>query len=162
MVISRTAAAGIVFALLFVGCITDRPPHLSTPVEIPQDPDGSLTLYVWNTSPAIKNVDVTVRINGCIAVSDLFSSCPPTRHRRFIFLLPVGTPNWKVFHFSLCEGVHVLTAESLRGGAQLNETFKLRGKRWATLVYGYRRECDGVPVPRHFEFRVYHKPIGAV
>ena len=60
--------------------------------------DGNFVLYVSDQSFALGQVDITVRIDGKVAVSDEFE---------------VGNEhNWKQYRFRLGRGLHHLTAVS--------------------------------------------------
>lgn len=105
------------------------------------------TLYVSNQSSEMTPVPIKVYLDGVIVADKEF---------------PYGTGRvYEKFSHSLSRGPHKLYVESIKGGAQLNEEFTVRGKHWAVIEYQRKpgRSTDGTATPAIFTFRVEDKPI---
>jgi hypothetical protein len=110
--------------------------------EAPRSPGrGNFTLYVSNQSFERPEVDIRVEIDGEVVTSDEF----PVENQH----------TWVEFRLPLRPGTHVIRVTSDQGGAALERTFGVRGKRWAVLDYWC---CDDAKDPR-FTFDVYKRPI---
>jgi len=80
-------------------------------------------LYVSDQSFALGRVDITIRIDGKIAVSDTFD---------------VGNEhNWRRYRFTIGPGVHHLTAQSHAGHARIAATFRTGKTVNAVVDYWY-------------------------
>ncbi len=111
------------------------------------DPDGNFVLSVSNQSFAIDPVDILIEIDGEHVIDGDFA---------------VGSQHtWKRYVLRLSPGRHTLTARSSRGEASLVESFVVPDdRRWAALSYWYSTDAYGSPPePKHFEFRIYDKPV---
>ena len=110
------------------------------------DPDGNFVLYVSNQSFEIDPVDIVVEIDGEQVVDGD---------------VEVGNQhNWQRYVLRLTPGRHTLTARSIDGDATLEGSFVVRERRRAALNYWYHTEASGSPPePKHFEFKVYDKPL---
>jgi hypothetical protein len=85
--------------------------------------NGNFRLYVSNQSFALDPVDITIRIDGRLAVSDDFA---------------VGNEhNWKLYRFDLAPGMHRITAVSRAGRARLAGTFRVRRTLSGVVDYWY-------------------------
>ena len=91
--------------------------------QIEASPSGNFVLYVSDQSFELGHVDITIRIDGKVAVSDRFA---------------VGNEhNWRQYRFQLDPGVHRITAVSHRGRAQLASTFRMKEKLNGVVDYWY-------------------------
>lgn len=120
------------------------PTEPSTPPVL--DPKGNFVLYVSNQSFEIDPVDIVIEIDGEQIIDGDFD---------------VGNQhNWKRYVLRLSPGRHTLTARSTDGDATLNESFVASDRRWAVLNYWYYTEAYGSPPePKHFELKIYGKPV---
>ena len=85
--------------------------------------EGNFVLYVSDQSFALDHVDITIRIDGRVAVRDEFA---------------VGNEhNWRQYRFQLDPGVHHLTAFSRDGRARLASTFRVKEKLNGVVDYWY-------------------------
>jgi hypothetical protein len=85
--------------------------------------DGNFVLYVSDQSFALGQVDITVRIDGRVAVSDEFA---------------VGNEhNWKQYRFTLGLGVHHLTAVTHQGHARFAGIFRIDKTPNGVVDYWY-------------------------
>lgn len=96
---------------------------------LPQDKDGNFTLYVSNQSIAMPLVDITVRIDGKLAVRDEFH----VKGKRIL------QHNWIKHVFVLKPGKHTLFATTKKGKAVLERKFEVKDKHWAVIDYSYNR-----------------------
>ena len=86
-------------------------------------PGGNFVLYVSDQSFATSQVDITIRIDGRVAVIDQFA---------------VGNEhNWKRYRFELDPGMHRLTAVSHDGRARLVGTFRVKKTLNGVVDYVY-------------------------
>jgi hypothetical protein len=135
----------LVAALALVGCgssTEDPAPVAEEPPPLEQAEDGNFTLYVSNQSFDRGKVDITVWINGFVAVDDEFE---------------VGNQhNWSEFRFNLADGPHTIRAATAAGETVFEETFTVEGKRWAVVDYWC---CDSTQVEPKFTFMVSEEPI---
>lgn len=116
------------------------PPPL--PIEMAPVPTGSFTLYVSNQSFDRPTVDITVSIDGRVAVSDAF----PVMDQH----------NWVAHRFELAEGKHQIVARSVSGEANFSATVLVpAGRHWAVLDYW----CHDTTAPS-FSWDLSDKPIG--
>lgn len=131
----RLLVLPLAFTLVACGGLDLQEPDLE------QNTSGNLEIIVSNQSFEIDAVDVAVRIDGELAVSDIFE---------------VGSQHTFVSHtFRVSPGTHTLTAESDRGEATLTSTIEVTDdKRWAVLMYWYYPEETGGadPTPRQFSY----------
>ena len=108
--------------VLVAGCgsgtaFTPRSTQLAT------SPTGTFVLYVSDQSFETDHVDITIRIDGKVAVSDQFA---------------VGNEhNWQQCRFQLPLGVHRLTAISQHGHARLASTFRMGRNLNGVVDYWY-------------------------
>ena len=136
-------------AVLGTGCASGNQDGQSTDV-LPQDPDGNLTLYVSNQSLAITPVDITIYIDGKIAVTGDFD----VKGKR------TAQHNWIKHVFALPAGMHRLRAVSEKGQATLEKEFEIKENHWAVVDYWYYPESHDNPTPKHFTFKIQDRPIG--
>ena len=131
-------------ALVLVGCgggSEDPASVIEGPPPLEQAEDGNFTLYVSNQSFDHGRVDITVWINGFVAVDDEFE---------------VGNQhNWSEYRFNLADGPHTIRAETATGEAILEETFQVKAKRWAVVDYWC---CNDLSEPK-FTFNISAQPI---
>jgi hypothetical protein len=136
----------LAFVLALAACgggSEDSAPVIEGPPPLEQAEDGNFTLYVSNQSFARGEVDITVWINGFVAVDGDFE---------------VGNQhNWSEYRFNLADGPHTIRAETTRGEAVLEKTFRVEGKRWAVFDYWC---CDSAQDEPKFTFMVSKEPIG--
>jgi len=107
--------------------------------------NGNFTLYVSNQSFEVSKVDIQIKIDGKVVVSDLFD---------------VGNQhNWKGFVFSLAKGTHTLEVRSDQEDVNLTEEFEITEKNWAVVDFWYYPESHYEPTERHFSFHISDEPI---
>jgi hypothetical protein len=132
-------------ALVVAGCgggSEEPAPLIEGPPPLEQAEDGNFTLYVSNQSFDRGTVDITVWINGFVAVDGEFE---------------VGNQhNWSEYRFNLADGPHTLRAATATGEAVLEKTFQVEGKRWAVVDYWC---CDSAQDEPKFSFHVSNEPI---
>jgi hypothetical protein len=136
----------LVIVVALTGCgggSEDPAPVIEGPPTLEQAENGNFTLYVSNQSFDRAKVDITVWINGFVAVYGEFE---------------VGNQhNWSEYRFNLADGPHTIRAATTSGGALLEETFEVEGKRWAVVDYWC---CDTAQGEPKFSFLVSEEPIG--
>jgi hypothetical protein len=147
-----TAAASVVFMLLCIavvlaGCNSGThastvDPHLAQ-TETPTKTTGNFVLYVSDQSFKLDEVDITIRVDGKVAVSDLFA---------------VGNQhNWKQYRFQLDPGAHRLTAASRIGNARVARTFRVEQKLYGVVDYWYSPGNPGGE--RRLTYRQSREPL---
>ncbi len=93
------------------------------PVQLETRPGGDFVLYVSDQSFALSPVDITVRVDGKVAVSDEFA---------------VGNEhNWRRYRFQIGAGVHRLTAVSDSGRARFVGSVRMRRTLYGVVDYWY-------------------------
>ena len=139
-IVVAVLAAGLTGA---AGCSTvDEPRQHLTP---PADP--SFTLLVSNQSFELDPVDITVRLDGQLAVTGDFRV--------------EGQHTWIPFHFGLADGDHQLEVTTADAEAALDRTFTVDGQTWAVVMFWYYPPGSpgGVePTPPQFSFSVHDEP----
>ena len=106
---------------------------------------GNFTLYVSNQSFKISKVDIQVKIDGKVVVSEYFY---------------VGNQhNWKPFFFSLPKGTHTLEVRSDMENVNFTKQFEIKEKHWAVVAFWYYPKSHYEPTERHFTFNINDKPI---
>ena len=109
---------------------------------LPYVEDGNLQLYVSNQSFDVDPVDITVEIDGTVAVVGDF--------------LVEGQHSWSLFEFDVAKGTHLLDARTTVGDAELSETFEVTADRYAVLSYWYYP--DDPETPRMFSLYLLEEP----
>lgn len=118
-----------------------KEPPKSPPVALPQDPKGNLVLYVSNQSYLTPSVDITIHIDGKLAIASDFA---------------IGNAHNFVSHtFPLAAGKHKLVVTSKKGAAQYEAEFEIKDKHWATVFYWSSKHQ-----PKKFTFQIQDRPIG--
>jgi hypothetical protein len=108
--------------------------------------DGNFTLYVSNQSFDIKRVDIQIKIDGIVVVSNYFE---------------VGNQhNWKGFLLSLPKGTHTIEIHSDQEDTNLSETFDIKDKHWAVVDFWYASKSRSSPTKKKFTFTIQDRPIG--
>lgn len=102
--------------------------------------EANFVLYVSNQGPRLEVVDISVKIDGRLALEGPFDVGEEASFQH----------NWSPYYFRLDPGKHVLAAESGWGQTKLERTFKLPGKRWAVLNLWAPSDTD----ERHFSFEI--------
>lgn len=135
---------------IMAGCSAGNHPGQGAEPVFPQDPNGNLVLYVSNQSYAITPVDITVHIDGKMAIQNDFDVG--------------GQHRWVQHVFRVTPGEHTLKVVSRKGKASLETRFDLKDKHWAVVYYGYYPKATGGtgPTPKSFSFQIEDKPIGFV
>ena len=133
-------------ALALAGCgggSEDLAPVIEGPPTLEQAEDGNFTLYVSNQSYDRRMVDITLWINGFVAVDGEFE---------------VGNQhNWSEYRFNLADGPHTIRAATATGETVFEESFQVEGERWAVVDYWC---CDSAQNEPKFSFMVSEEPIG--
>ena len=108
-----------------------------------QNNDGNFVLYVSNQSYAITPVDITIHIDGKLAVSSDFEV-----HNQH---------NWIEYIFDLRLGTHTLVASSETGKAEMIDEFVVSdGSVWAVVDFWYYPDSDS---ENHFTIQIQSEPI---
>jgi hypothetical protein len=133
----------LVGVLLAASACTGGDAELIEPHQrLPYVENGNLQLYVSNQSFDIDPVDITVELDGDVAVIGNF--------------LVEGQHSWHVFKFEVPKGVHRLDARTEVGDATLTQSIDVNATRYAVLDYWY---YPGDPDhPRMFSLYLYDEP----
>jgi hypothetical protein len=102
--------------------------------------EANFVLHVSNQGPALELVNISVHIDGRLALEGPFDVGKDEEFQH----------NWKGYFFRLDPGKHVLTAESGWGQTTIERTFELPAKRWAVLDH-WAPEKTGA---RYFSFEI--------
>jgi hypothetical protein len=102
--------------------------------------EANFVLHVSNQGPGLKLVNITVRIDGRLAIEEPFDVGEGKGLQH----------SWKTYCFRLDPGKHVLLAESGGGRTTHERTFELAAKRWAVLSLWAPSETD----TPHFSFEI--------
>ena len=120
----------LVFALVVVAGCGSGTAFTPSSTQLKAGATGNFVLYVSDQSFKLDHVDITIRIDGKVAVSDQFA---------------VGNEhNWKQYRFQLDPGLHHITAISHRGQAQVVGTFRMKQKLNGAVDYRYSPGNSGV------------------
>jgi len=109
--------------------------------ELETNASGNLEIIVSNQSFEIDAVDVHIRIDGKVAISDVFHV--------------EGQHTFVAHTFQVAPGSHELAIETDVGDAELTASIETTAdKRWATVMFWYYPEGSGgdEPTPRQFSF----------
>ena len=154
--ITRSYVFLILLSLTF-GCTSTEQnignnPNTEKMIEFPPVSDGNFILYVSDQSFNISPVDISIFIDGKLAISEDFDVAGSR----------VPQHNWKQFQFNLEQGNHTIKAVSERGDAILEESFEVKQKNWAVIDYWYYPTVEGGagPTPKHFTFHIGDSTIG--
>ena len=112
-------------AMVAPGCgsTATTPPGSTNETSLKPTPDGNFVLYVSDQSFKLPTVDITIRIDGKVAVSDDFA---------------VGNEhNWIKYRFALGRGMHHLAAITHAGHARVEGRFRIDGKLNGVVNYWY-------------------------
>jgi hypothetical protein len=113
----------VVLGGLVAGCGSKQGGSPAAASALKATSDGNFVLYVSDQSFALGQVDITVRIDGKVAVSDEFD---------------VGNEsNWSQYRFTLGRGVHHLTAITHQGHARIAGTFRIDKTLNGVVSYWY-------------------------
>jgi hypothetical protein len=116
-------AVVVVVAGLLAGCGSHEGGSSSARPALKTTSRGNFVLYVSDQSFALGQVDITVRIDGKVAVSDEFA---------------VGNEHdWKQYRFALGRGVHHLTAVTHQGHARIAGIFRIDKTLNGVVDYWY-------------------------
>ncbi|MBN2588329.1 MAG: hypothetical protein JXA96_00585 [Sedimentisphaerales bacterium] len=108
--------------------------------------NGNFVLYVSNQSFEINKVDIQVRIDDKVAVSQYFEVENQHNSKKFILSLP--------------KGKHTLKVYSSQEKISLRETFTISDKHWAVIDFWYYPKGHYNPTPKkHFTFNIQNEPI---
>ena len=115
-------AASLLAVVVGMGCGSGAPAAgLST--QVTTQARGNFVLYVSDQSFALDRVDITIRIDGRVAVADEFT---------------VGNEhNWHEYRFRLPPGLHRLSAVSRDGRARLEGSFRIKDRLYGVVDYWY-------------------------
>jgi hypothetical protein len=110
------------------------------PQQLVAEEEANFVLHVSNQGPGLKLANITVRIDGRLAVEEPFDVGEGEDFQH----------NWNSYCFRLEPGKHVLTAESGWERTTHERTFELAAKRWAVLSLWAPSETDAP----HFSFEI--------
>ena len=120
---AAAVAVVLVLAGLLAGCGSQEGGSSAAGTALQTPSDGNFVLYVSDQSFALGQVDITVRIDGKVAVNDEFA---------------VGNEhNWKQYRFTLGPGVHHLTAVTHQGHARIAGIFRIDKTLNGVVDYWY-------------------------
>ncbi|HEU0033721.1 MAG TPA: hypothetical protein VFQ53_24005 [Kofleriaceae bacterium] len=128
---------GLLPFVLSVAACTDAPVEPTQHMPRPDDP--SFTLYVSNQSFDLDRVDITVRIDGELAVTGDFDV--------------EGQHTWIPFDFGLAPGTHEIVAVTQDGDATLTKSFTMDDRKFGVLDFWFYPDGPE-PTPRQFSFFV--------
>lgn len=121
--VSSSAWAALALLVVLVAGCGSTANSAPSRTELKATPAGNFVLYVSDQSFALPQVDITIRIDGKLAVSDRFA---------------VGNEhNWKQYQFALDPGMHHLTALSRDGRARITSTFRVKEELNGVVDYWY-------------------------
>lgn len=124
------------------GCAVE--PASDPTLHLPATTTPTFTLYVSNQSFDLPRVDITVRVDGQLAITGDFHV--------------EGQHTWIPFDLDLAPGPHAITIESATGEATLDQAFTMDDRRWAVASFWFYDEDHYEPTPRHFSFDVMDEP----
>jgi len=114
------------------------------PEVLEQTTDGNFTLYVSNQSPTRSPIDIELRLDGKLALTDRLYKDDDNRQQ---------------YKFQLSQGKHVMTAFSKKGQTKIEQEFFIEDNHWAVVNYYYHRTQRAVKVYPLFTFCIENKPI---
>ncbi len=133
----------LIVSLLMIGCYQFDNPDETDDNILTQNEDGNFVLYVSNQSFDITPVDITIHIDGKLAVSSDFE---------------VGSQhNWIKYIFELAPGSHTLVALSEIGVTEMAEEIEITDEPvWAVVNFWYDSDTDDESA---FTFQIQNEPI---
>ena len=111
--------------------------------------DPTFTLFVSNQSLDRGLVDISVYIDGQLAVSGDFNVMSGHDGGEGCGTAPLPQHNWYEFKFSLPAGAHQITVSSEAGIATLDTSLSVNPEHYGVLDYWYDATTDE---PQHFGF----------
>lgn len=126
--------------LALVACDGAHTPqqHLTPPA------DPSFTLLVSNQSFELDPVDITIRLDGQLAVTGDFHV--------------EGQHTWIPFEFGLAPGAHTIAVETTDAAATLSQPFTVDDHRWGVVMFWYYPVGSPEPTPPQFSWSVHDQP----
>lgn len=106
--------------------------------------NGNFTLYVSNQNLEVNRVDIQIKIDGKLVVSEFFK---------------VGNRHRKSFALSLPKGTHTLDVRSDQEDVNLTKQFEIKDKHWGVVNFWYNLENHDPKTSKHFIFMIEDKPI---
>ena len=131
------------FLVLFiVGCKDDNIGEVNSKL---LDTNGTFTLHISNQSFKLKRVDILVKIDGELIVSEYFD---------------VGDQHvFKDFILNLEPGKHNIYIWSQKGEAELSQDFEIQEGDNAVIQYWYSPKSETTASIKHFSFRIFQGPL---
>ena len=123
--------------------LTEAPPVVTTTSIPPSSATHTMHLYVSNQSFAIDPVDIQIRIDGELLVSDTFEV--------------LNQHNWIRYDLELTVGEHVINATALDGEVELHETFQVAAETWSLVEFWDSEDRGDTPFLRWI---TQDEPIG--
>jgi hypothetical protein len=109
------------------------------------------TLVVSNQSIKVSPVDIEVRVDGELVVSEEFEVGGGVREQH----------QWRELAFELEGGSHRIEVSSQRGDAALEDAFELDGPKWAALAFwSPAGRSSGEQKEALFTLELSDRPIG--
>jgi hypothetical protein len=118
--------------LLVTACSATSEPREQPTQHLPRPTDPSLTVLVSNQSFAQATVDLTIEIDGVLAITGDFDV--------------EGQHTWVPFDFSIAPGDHVMAISTVAGSASLEQPFTMDDRRWAVVSFWGEEEGDSLPI----------------
>ena len=133
----------ICISLFLCGCKDNNIARINSEL---LDENEEFSLYVSNQSFAIKNVDISVEVDGELVISEYFN---------------VGTQHtFKEFKLALKPDKHRIHAWSNKGEAETSSEFEVKEGDIGVLTYLYSRKSKhGDPLPKQITFSVGKGPL---
>ena len=107
---------------------------------LPRPTNPTFTLLLSNQSFDLPTVDMTVKLDGQLAVDGDFHV--------------EGQHTWIPFDFGITPGSHTLEVTSNAGATTLSQTFVMDDRKWATVMFWYYQAGSPEPTPKHFSFQL--------
>lgn len=122
---------------LLAACDGPRTPqqHLEPPA------DPSFTLLVSNQSFDLDPVDITINLDGQLAITGDFRV--------------EGQHTWIPFDFGLTPGVHTLEVTTADAPAALVELFTVDDRQWGVVMFWYYAAGSPEPTPPQFSWSLH-------
>ena len=108
---------------------------------LPRPTTPSLTVLVSNQSFDLPTVDISIEIDGKLAISGDFKV--------------EGQHTWVPFDFEIAPGNHTMKIVSDAGETTLEKTFVMDDRKWIVVNFWYYAAGSPEPTPQQFSFHLF-------